>query len=223
MSTTQERIAKLERELAALKAEEAKKHPPSKPVDEPRGVTITTSVPQSSLIVPSDDELIRLAVIGIAAFPQFGPKYELGLTDRIMHHRFPNADIKPDRERIDVDFRGGFKRAFLAAGAFYRTAEPCRTRFISHWADQANTWLRSYGLPEIETNMLLLACVCHGDIPYTVAGGGAVWELGVDVYSGKSAGDAWRGVLSSGSLRSASKPALPLAQRSPSRVFGGSY
>jgi hypothetical protein len=223
--STQERIAKLEREIEALKAEEAKKRPlPKRPPTEERGVTITYPVTASTLIMPSDGELIALADIGIAAFPQFGPQYELGLKDRIMLSHYPKADIKVDREKILSTFRKDFKRAFLASGSFYRTAEPCRTRYVSHWADQANTWLRSYGLPEVETNMVILAALVHHDIPWTDGRvDGCVFELGVDQYTGAKAHDAWRKTLRTGKIR----PATPvpadrrMAPASPTRVYGG--
>ena len=47
--------------------------PASKPVDEPRGVTITYPVPPSTLVMPSDEQLHKLLDIVLAAIPAWHP------------------------------------------------------------------------------------------------------------------------------------------------------
>jgi hypothetical protein len=216
--------AKLRLELAALKAEEAPVAPPVKrpPMSESRGTVVSFPKTGSTLIAPSDAEMLALGDIGLAAFPEWGPTFELNFAERMQKSHYPDIDIQPDRAGILAAWRKQFRAAFLAAGSFYRTEEPNRRQYSGHWTDQANAWLKSYGLRgDIETPMLILACICHADICWTDGReSGSVFELGLDVYTGKRAGDAWRGVLSSGKLRPAA--AVPsnrrLAAASPVRV-----
>jgi hypothetical protein len=218
----------LTQELASIKALEAHEiardavtAPPRMP--ESRGTTIHFPKTSSSLVMPSDAELLALGDLGMAAFPAFGPAFELSFTERLTKSRNPQVDIRPDHAGILTDWHRQFKLAFIAAGSFFRTAEPNRKQYAGHWTDRANVWLRSYGLRgHVETPMFILACICHDDVAWTDGRiNGSVFELGLDTYTGKPAGDAWRGVIKTGKLRPAT--AVPAARRmavaSPARIY----
>jgi hypothetical protein len=222
----------LKGELASMRAEEAREvvrsalqaKTPAKPrMPESKGTTVSFPKTGSTLIAPSDAEMLALGDIGIAAFPEFGPAFELSFTERLTLSRNPQADIRPDRAGILTAWRKQFRLAFIAAGSFFRTVEPNRRQYCGHWTDCANSWLRSFGLRgDVETTVFILACICHGDIQWTDGRiNGSVFELALDTYTGKPAGDAWRNVLQTGKLR----PATPvpsnrrMATASPVRVY----
>jgi hypothetical protein len=214
----------MRQELAAMKAEEAPASPPPvKRMPESRGTTVSYPKTGSTLVMPSDAEMLALSDIGMAAFPGFGPRFELSFTERLTKSHYPQVDIQPDRAGILAAWRKQFRLAFLAAGSFFRTAEPNRKQYCGHWTDRANTWLKSYGLHgDVDTNMLILVCLCHGDIAWTDGRiNGQVFELGLDVYTGAAASDAWRGVIKTGKLRAATPlpPNRRLATASPVRVW----
>jgi len=221
------RISALEAENAELRArvdllEGRTPAPKPLPIE---GTRVFKPKPVSSLIEPTDDELVQLAAIGVQALPQFGPKYELSFHQKLALRNNASLQIEPDRERIDADFRKAFKTAFIAAGSFFRTPEPNHKRYCGYWMDCANDWLRSFGLlGDVECDMLILAAICHHDIPWTDGReNGSVFELGVDVYVGTPAGDAWRETLRTGKIREPTPkpPWRRMAPRSPSRVTYG--
>jgi hypothetical protein len=97
---------------------------------------------------------------------------------------------------------------------------------LSFWADACRLWLRARNCvaSDLDANALVLACLAAGDVAYTAADGsrGLVWELGLVEYGGRPANtDAWRGVLSSGSILPPSAPVRRDAPPSVVRVVVG--
>ena len=115
-------LEKLKAEHEALGKRIAKlegKHdgkPAAPKADEPRGVRVTTSLPQSTLLVPSDEQLHRLLDIVLKAYPRLAPAIELNFMQRLtLRNATPETarQIKPDAEAIEAEFFANFEAAFL--------------------------------------------------------------------------------------------------------------
>jgi hypothetical protein len=220
-------IEQLEAELAALKTEEAPDAPPAKrpPMPASKGTTVFCPPPESTLVMPSDGDLHRLMDIVLVAFPTLAPKIELSFTQRITVRNFPSlADkIEPDVGGITADFFREFKAAFIAIGSMRRMGEPDRRHYVSYHVEAAQSWLRSHNLfADIPTNAFIAAALAHGDIPWTNGTiDGQLWELGINIYTGPVASDAWRLVLETGKLRPAAglPPHRRMAPPSPVRFY----
>ena len=199
--------------------------PAPKRVDE-RGVTVTYPVPPSTLVMPSDEQLHKLLDIVLAAYPRLAPAIELSFMQKLtLRNATPETarTITPDKEAIRTAFFENFKACFLAIGSMKVMEEPDRRHFIGFHCDNAHAWLKSFAIhTEITVEAFICAVLAHGSIAYTDGTiSGQVWECGLSPYVGSSVTDGWKHVFSTGQLRAPSGPALRLATRSPSRVFGG--
>ena len=223
-------LEKLRAEHEALgkriaKLEGSKPDAPKRPhADEPRGVRVTTSVPQSTLIMPSDEQLHKLLDIVLASYPRLAPAIELSFMQRLTLRNASKelADqIKPDVKGIEAGFFKNFRACFVSIGGMKLMEEPDRRHYVSHHVEVARAWLRSFNINvEISTEAFIAAALAHG-VPYTDGNvDGNVWELGLSAYVGRSVVDGWKQILDSGRLRPAFGPTLRLAPRSPSRVMG---
>jgi hypothetical protein len=220
------KIVQLTSELATLKALEAPASPPAKrPMPASQGTVVFCPPPESTLVMPNDGDLHRLMDIALTAYPSLRPKIELSFQQRLTLRNIPSlADqIKPDVEAISADYFREFRAAFVAIGSMKRMDEPDRRHYASFHVEAAQSWLRSHSMfADIPANAFIAAALAHGDVLYTDgAVDGSLWELGISVYVGKPAGDAWRGVLKTGKLRPAT--AVPAARRmavaSPARIY----
>jgi hypothetical protein len=216
----------MRQELAALKAEEAPASPPVKPrMPASEGTRVSYPPPATTLVMPSDGDLHQLMGVALTAYPSLAPKIELSFQQRLTLRNIPSlADqIKPDVEAITTGFFREFKSSFIAIGSMKLMDEPDRRHYVSFHADAAQSWLRSHNMFfDISTPAFIAASLAHGDIPYTDGTvDGSLWELGISIYTGAVAKDAWRAVLKTGKLRPAA--ALPphrrMAAASPVRVF----
>ena len=226
ITKTKVEIARLTAENADLRARldalEGKKPVPRAPGEE--GTRVTYPAPPSTLIMPSDEELRRLMDIALTAFPSLAPTIELSYMQRITLRYYPGAadQIKPDVEAINVDFFRQFNSAFLAIGAMKLRDEPARKYFVGHWTEAAQTWLRCrYVFADITTNALIAAALTHG-VSYTDGTiDGSFWELGLDLYTGRTVVEGWRRVLASGKIPQATP--VPsnrrIAPASPVRIY----
>jgi hypothetical protein len=78
------------------------------------------------------------------------------------------------------------------------TADTCCKR-SRNWVEETKDWLRLHR-PAHRGNIgagFLAAVIAHGDVPYTVGDEqrGIVWAVGLTLFGGKLASDAWRRVL----------------------------
>jgi hypothetical protein len=212
---------RLRGELAAMKALEA---PPAKR-PEPAIARPLVSYPpvESTLVMPDDADLHRLMDVALAAYPSLAPKIELSFLQRLTLRNHPTlADqVEPDAKGIVADFFREFKSSFVAIGAMRLKDEPARKYYVSHWTEAAESWLRAHNLfADITTPAFILAAISHG-VPYTDGTvDGSLWELGLDLHSGRVVTDGWKRVLTGGKVL----PATPvpsnrrLAAASPVRV-----
>jgi hypothetical protein len=99
-------------------------------------------------------------------------------------------------------FRGAFsenefRRAFWACGTFFRRPAPVGNVYWSHWVDISNQRLERAGLGSIGGPALLAACLAHADvvIQWPDPGVGALLEVGLDEYSGRSCNNVWIDLL----------------------------
>jgi hypothetical protein len=179
---TEQRIAALEAELAALKAAGKTPHPTSQPVKD-NGPRVVLIEERTTFIRPTLGELRKLYDVVCNKYPQFRP--------RSSPARFADQD--------EEEFFAGFEWSFERLGHIGRTAAPDNRRYIGHWVEETKDWLRLHR-PAHRGNIgggFLAACVAHNDIPYTVGdeNRGVVWAVGVTPHGGKLATDAWRRVL----------------------------
>jgi hypothetical protein len=179
---TEQRIAALEAELAALKAGKTSPAPPVNPVDDQSGVRITQIVEPASFVRPTNKELRQLYDIVIAKYPRLAPRL--------------SARWEDDERREHFD---GFVWAFERLGFVGRTAVPDTRRYVGHWIEETKDWLKQHR-PAHKGNVgggFLVATIAHGDICFTPGdeNRGVVWEVGVTPYGGAKATDAWRKVL----------------------------
>jgi hypothetical protein len=199
--TTLDRIAQLESDLAALKAQVAPPAPakiaPAMP--KPEGTTVSFPVARSAFIMPSSDELRRLRDIVFANFAK------LNVADGLV--------FRGDAEQNSAEYFRQFCASFRALGALHRTEKPDRKHYLSHWIDTCEDMLKPMGNSTTLSGLpFLAAALAHGDIAYAgLFTEGCVAELGLNAFRiGKPPGDAWRRVLSTGRVL---PMVLPLASR----------
>ena len=192
-------LEKLRAEHAALGKRIAKlegSKPASKPADELRGVTITTTPFGIPCVLPNHDELIGL--MGIVA------------------NEFPGPATCVEYEP--------FKWAFASLGAMFRLPTPDREHTGQYFRQHSEAWVRSQGSAVDIGPAWFAAVLAWGEIPWVdFRIDGQVAEFGLSPYVGNQANEAsWRRVLQTGRILPPTGPALRLPQRSPSRVYGGS-
>jgi hypothetical protein len=198
-----DRLAQLEAQAAALSAEIAALKagrplktagkpedlgPSVKAFEDKRGVTISQVITETT-IGPSLQEARKLFTIVK-----------------------PLAPWKLD-DRYDEDrpFRA-FCAALRWAQNVGRADEPNSKVALSFWLDHARNWLRARNAVggEIDANVLIMAVMASGDIPYQRAdpSQGRLWEIGLRAYGGRPASaDAWRAVMTTGNILGPSRPA----------------
>ncbi len=161
--------------------------------------TITTMLPATGFVRPSDKELASLLTIVATAHP---------------------------REAAEID-AAEFSRAFVSVGFMFRTAAPRQDRHFIHFVDRANAFLRErWGVEGVTASALFLACRAHNDVVFRAADPliGQLLEVGLDEHHGLRlrSPNAWRAVLKGDNLLPAMPPD-PLrrqqVERGPSRVY----
>jgi hypothetical protein len=131
--------------------------------------TITENLPRTGFVMPDADQLARLLEIVCQEYRQFRGAF--------------GADE--------------FRRAFWVAGTFFRRPGPVGNVYWAHWVDASNQKLERVGLAPISGPALLAACLAHADIAiqWPDPGVGALLEVGLDEYTGRSANNVWYDLL----------------------------
>jgi hypothetical protein len=187
MTTNTDRIAVLERELAALKATEPlvdlPRPQPVDPADRP-GPRIVLLQEQTKFVKPTAGELRELYTIVIGRYSRLGAFRDV---------TNPIGSVSPDEHFT------GFTSAFERLGFIGRAPQPDTKHYVSHWATEAQDWLKVHrpGYHGAVGGGFLAAVLAHGDIPYIVGDGarGVVWSIGLTTYGGTMAADKWKRVL----------------------------
>lgn len=131
------------------------------------GTTVTVLAPVSHFTMPSPAELLKLADIVRAHYPNF------------------------------VFTDSAFASAFRALGYLRRTDAPDRKHYASHWCEECEIILRSWSDGADIGAAFLPAVLAHFDIPFSDwTADGVCLEVGLDSYTGRPATDAWKRVLS---------------------------
>ena len=200
--TTLDRIAQLESDLAALKAQVAPpaKIAPAMPIED-EGTRVFHIAPVSNFIMPSASELKRLREIVLAKFPRLAPD----MSDRWADNN-------------EVKFAKQFEAAFRAIAMMHRTEKPDKKRFPSYFIDHGDDLLRALG-PHAEIGpAFTVGCLAHGDVPISDWRiDGVVLEFGLNIYRiGRPATDAWKRVLATGNTIALIAP--PSSRNYPSNV-----
>ena len=109
---------------------------------------------------------------------------------------------RPWRPATEKAKENEFASAFWAAGHFYRTPEPNRVYYFSHFVDLANERLAMIDREAVDGNAFLVACVAHADVVYQRPDRmlGAVLEVGLNEHAGRPCSNAWRKVLTGEAL-----------------------
>lgn len=159
---------------------------------------ITTRLPDTRFVAPSDAQLAALLKIVEAARP-------------------------PLRGKVGAE---EFKRAFIAAGYFWRTSAPRRDHYFGHWVALANDMLAGvWGLEGVSGDAFLAAVHAHGDVAWRAPDPrlGVILEVGLDPYTGAYCNNTWRGLLDgSANLLAPIPPNATLreaVERGPARIY----
>jgi hypothetical protein len=162
-------------------------------------VTITTALPATGFVCPTDAELRTLLKMVLGA----------------------HAGLREHAEATE-GFEAEFGRAFVAVGYAWRTVEPVTTRYFSALVDDANQLLREHWRASAVSGAAFLAAViAHGDIPWRPAerSVGQLLEVGLNPDSGLRCGNVWRQIVAGRALRSPLAPRKFLVdQAAPSGV-----
>ncbi len=155
--------------------------------------TITIALPVTGFVRPSDSELASLLKIVASGHP--GEASQVDLAE--------------------------FSRAFISVGFMFRTASPRQDRYLIHFADRANEFLRErFGDLGVTASALFLAVRAHNDIPWRPRDleRGQLLEIGLDEHHGirLPQPNAWVGLLKSDNLLTPTPPD-PLRPREPGR------
>jgi hypothetical protein len=204
------RIAQLESDLAALKAQVAPPVKAAPAMPEPEGTTVSFPVARSAFVMPSQEEFRRLRDIVFAKFPK------LNVTEGLV--------FRGDAEQNEQEYFKQFCASFRALGALHRTEKPDRKRYVSYWIDACEDLLKAVGNSTSISGLPFIAAVlAHGDISYSgLFTEGCVFEVGLNAYRmGRAPRDAWKQVLATGRIL---QMVLPPASRNyatpPFRVVG---
>jgi hypothetical protein len=204
-----DRLQQLEQQAAALSAEiaalKAGRTAPLPPPREDEGVRVLQLNNEITSGLPDLKQMQRL-------FSIVKP-----------HSPWPSA--LADRFDSDRPFRA-FGSAFRWAANMRRIPQPDSKRALSYWCDGCRLWLRDRNCvaSDLDANALVLSILAQGDVVYTPAdpARGWVWELGLIEFGGRPANaDAWRAVMSSGTILAPSQPARRMPPPSPVRIYGG--
>jgi hypothetical protein len=194
---TAERIAKLEAEIADLKAIEAKRVSESAPkrpaFHEPR-VRITEIPNGIPCPLPDLKQMQKLMTTVAGEFPKWDP--------------------------FSLE---AFRWAFTALGSRGRMETPDRQHASWCFVQHCESWLRSHGVATDIGPAWTCAALAWGDICWVVWRiDGQVPEWGLNCWAGKPAMDeGWRRILNEGAsaILPPMGPALRVPPRSPSRVI----
>jgi hypothetical protein len=208
-----DRLAELEAQAATLNIEIAKlraERPPPPPTP-PRdgGPRVVLIEERTTFVRPTLNELRKLYEIVCSKYPQFRPRSSLA--------RFADQDA--------AECFAGFEWSFERLGNIGRLGAPDTRRYVDHWVAETKDWLRLHR-PSHGGNIgagFLAAVIAHNDIPFIVGDKdrGVVWAIGVALFGGKPATDAWRAVLKGDNVLAPSQPVQRFAPPSPARVYGG--
>jgi hypothetical protein len=174
------------------------------PVVEPQ--TIVT-YPETSVVMPTAAELKTLAEIVLKAYPEFGPR--------------------ADDVEAGWRWEKQFENAFRAIARFGREDGLNAERYVAHWIEQAEDFLRAAGRgSDISFSTFMAAALAAGDIPHNFPkADGEVVLLGLAITgSGRPADPAaWRRVLRTKQLRPRTVSATRRAESegAPRVVFRG--
>jgi len=127
--------------------------------------TVTEGLPHTGFVMPDADQLRRLLEIVTAEYREF-------------------------RGAFGED---EFRRAFWAAGTFYRRPALATDVYWVHWVERSNERLVLAGLQPIGGPALLAALLAHADvlIQWPDPGVGALLEVSLNEFSGRSANNVW--------------------------------
>ena len=182
-----QRIAALEAELAALKAERPAPAPAAQK-DE-----------QGARVIQLNDEITS----GLPSLDQLRKLFS------IVRNKVPQVKSHDD----DAAFRG-FTAAYRFVANCGRLTAPNPKVTIGWWCDEMKAWSRARNAMTIDLNgsSFIAAVLASGDVIYVPFNGdlGHAWEVGLLSPShngGTPATDAWKTVLSTGNVRAPSSPA----------------
>jgi hypothetical protein len=178
------RIATLESEIVALKANGQRKFaqaPPASHAAEPEGVRIMHPIERAKIAMPSTAELEKILKVVLAVYPKLRP-YSPG-------DRFADQDA--------AEFFREFHAAFTFISHLGRAEYIDTKRSISWWAGEATEWWRLRKAPgDINSSPLLAAVVAAGDVNFTQRDEfGNVWAFALVTFGGRPATEAWRNGL----------------------------
>jgi len=151
------------------------------------GVTTTTAAPTSpeGFVFPTAAELRKL--------------------EALVYRMRPGIDLRTDRDFRTMNHARAFTNAFRALSWMGRRDDVDHGKGITWWLDYINNLLHEAGIDEaVPHHVFLAAMLASGDVPYSRN------ALGLArVQTGKPATNAWREVLKSGALLSASPEQMP--------------
>jgi hypothetical protein len=202
LAELERQAAKLNAEIAKLKAERPAP-PPLPPKDEGLRIVQLNNEVTAGLPDLKQTEKLFAIVKPHSPWPQ------------TLHDKFD--EFRPLR---------AFSSAFRWVQNVGRTERPNGKFALNFWCDTCRLWLRSRNSvgSDLDANALVLACLAAGDVVYTPANPalGHVWELGLVEFGGKPANtDAWRAVMTSGTILTPSQPAQRRPPLSNVRIYGG--
>jgi hypothetical protein len=126
--------------------------------------------------------------------------------------RFPKLVAAGEKQHwSDDELFPRFISAFRFVGDLRRTEETDTRHALPWWLDQGKSWLTARQIlpAALRGPDFLLGCIAHNDVSFTPANEqGQMWEVGVDMYNGRRASDAWRETIS-GRLRTPTPPRQP--------------
>jgi hypothetical protein len=152
------------------------------------GVRVTYHLPNTGFCNCTEDEAGKLLRIVDAGAPWLDLKAATGLPE--------------------------FRRALLAVGLMFRTAEPVSKYAAGHFLEAANAMLlERLGSCSVGGVAFLGAIFAHGDVCYRLANPklGQLFEVGLNQYHGHQCENAWRGLLTG--ARNLLPPTAPRADR----------
>ena len=124
---------------------------------------------------PTDDDLIKLALVVLRKYPHF----------------------EPDENRA-AEFWNDYRRSFEALSRVMRADKPDPSKSVGWWIDEFCELLGG----TVRTNAFLTAALAAGDISYVPGNQSNIsWELGLKIGGvGRRPSDAWRKVIETGEL-----------------------
>jgi hypothetical protein len=180
------RIAVLESEVLALKANAGLAHDSRAPAVRPaeEGVRITYPVARTKIPLPSPAEMQNLLDVVLAKYPKLRP-FSPG-------DRFAVQDA--------ANFFQEFCSAFEYVAQLGRADQIDTKRGLTWWTAQATEWCRLGKTPaDVKGSPLLAAVIAAGDVAFVERDEfGNVWAFALATAGGVPATEAWRSVLKNG-------------------------